>query len=54
MTLVENGHTGPRTIITEFKRLSPPNFERSTNPSKVDKWLQEMENLIELLGSSYE
>ena len=53
-TLVGNQQNRPRSLIAEFKRLSPPVFEGSTNPSEVDKWLQEMEKIFELLGSNDE
>ncbi|XP_074360595.1 uncharacterized protein LOC141700813 [Apium graveolens] len=53
-TLVGNQQNGPRSLIYEFKRLTPPVFEGSTNPSEVDKWLQEMEKIFELLGSTDE
>ncbi|XP_074360614.1 uncharacterized protein LOC141700827 [Apium graveolens] len=53
-TLVGNQQNGPRSLISEFKRLTPPVFEGSTNPSEVDKWLQEMEKIFELLGSTDE
>ncbi|XP_074336703.1 uncharacterized protein LOC141673873 [Apium graveolens] len=53
-TLVGNQQGGPRSLISEFKKLSPPIFEGSTNPSEVDKWLQEMEKIFELLGSTDE
>ena len=29
--------------IGELKRLAPPTFEGSTNPTKLLKWLKEME-----------
>ena len=53
-TLVGNQQNRPRNLIAEFKRLSPPVFEGSTNPSEVDKWLQELEKIFELLGSNDE
>ncbi|XP_074350874.1 uncharacterized protein LOC141690121 [Apium graveolens] len=53
-TLVGNQQGGPRSLISEFKKLSPPIFEGSTNPLEVDKWLQEMEKIFDLLGSTDE
>ncbi|XP_017233498.1 uncharacterized protein LOC108207573 [Daucus carota subsp. sativus] len=53
-TLVRNQQNRSRSLIAEFKRLSPPIFEGSTNHSEVDKWLQQMEKIFELLGSNDE
>ncbi|XP_074373043.1 uncharacterized protein LOC141713501 [Apium graveolens] len=52
--LVGNQQGAPRSLISEFKKLSLPIFEGSTNPSEVDKWLQEMEKIFDLLGSTNE
>lgn len=50
--LVQNQQPGQRGIVAEFKRSNPPIFERATDHSIVEKWIQEMEKVFDLLGSS--
>ena len=50
--LVHNQQPGQRSIVAEFKRLNPPIFEGTTDPTIVDKWTQEMEKAFDLLGST--
>jgi hypothetical protein len=40
--------------MTEFKKLTPPSFEGSTEPLVADKWLIEMENAFRMLKSAEE
>ena len=43
------GHHGG---MIEFKRLSPPTFERTTKPMEAEKWITEMEKVFRVLESS--
>jgi len=36
-------------MICQFNRLKPPEFEGGTNPMVYEEWLQEMENLFEIM-----
>ena len=40
---------GPHGGMIEFKRLSPPTFEGTTEPMEVEKWIIEMENVFRVL-----
>ena len=50
-TLVGNQQPAQRSIVSEFKRLSPT-FDGATDPAVVEKWIQEMEKAFELMGST--
>ena len=43
------GHHGG---MIEFKRLSPPTFEGTTEPMEVEKWIIEMEKVFRVLKCS--
>ena len=38
--------------MIEFKRLSPPTFEGTTEPMEVEKWIIEMEKVFRVLECS--
>lgn len=40
-----------RNYIADFKKLSPPSFEDSTNPLEVEEWIRQMdlEHIFEFL-----
>ena len=43
------GHHGG---MIEFKRLSPPAFEGTTEPMEAEKWIIEMEKVFRVLECS--
>uniref|UniRef100_A0A2N9I1S3 RNA-directed DNA polymerase n=1 Tax=Fagus sylvatica TaxID=28930 RepID=A0A2N9I1S3_FAGSY len=45
---------GHRSNMTEFKRLTPPSFEGSTEPLVAEKWLTEMEKAFRVLKCAEE
>jgi hypothetical protein len=47
-------HQGHQSNMTEFKRLTPPSFEGSTEPLVAKKWLTEMEKAFKVLRCTEE
>jgi hypothetical protein len=47
-------HQGHRSNMTEFKRLTPPSFEGSTESLVAEKWLTEMEKAFKVLKCAEE
>jgi hypothetical protein len=45
---------GHRSNMAEFKRLTPPSFEGSTEPLVAEKWLTEMEKAFKVLKCAEE
>uniref|UniRef100_A0A2N9GJY8 RNA-directed DNA polymerase n=1 Tax=Fagus sylvatica TaxID=28930 RepID=A0A2N9GJY8_FAGSY len=45
---------GHRSNMTEFKRLTPPSFEGSTEPLVAEKWLTKMEKAFKVLKCAEE
>uniref|UniRef100_A0A2N9FDG8 RNA-directed DNA polymerase n=1 Tax=Fagus sylvatica TaxID=28930 RepID=A0A2N9FDG8_FAGSY len=45
---------GHQSNMTEFKRLTPPSFEGSTEPLVAEKWLTEMEKAFRVLRCTEE
>ena len=45
---------GHQSNMTEFKRLTPPSFEASTESLVAEKWLIEMEKAFKVLKCAKE
>jgi len=36
-------------LFNKFLKLQPPNFKGTTNPSKLDEWMRELDKIFKLM-----